>query len=390
MITVFFICFFILRSGQNYPAAGEFTARSAGGLYSRKADPDRMSECCVQTGPDVIFNTDMEWLPAHERVRTCCFHNTKLPLLAQCRAGNGLRRTIWWRKNMRECPPDGSAPVSAGTVRARKYFCSCWRFPLSQRCLACTRFWRTDMQTLTRVLPPLRLIMFCQSGENPAQFPDTDGLCVEDCVRLRTPEGLLDRLRRWPGAMVISAGRPSTQLLLWQQVFQCYPRTVVFCSSNAFLPIDVSVEGYFRHLRLVKRAMPVRVLARMAELAIWSSVQASPYKEEMKNALSVPELVMEINSRTLVRLLSERLPKQGRRVLGLLLSGCSPEMTARILGTGVRQVWLAEQTLKQRWDIPSGIPLLDAIRIRMPDVNRDINQQIVLVKAAASNASDLR
>ncbi|EAN8508686.1 transport protein, partial [Salmonella enterica] len=25
------------------------------------------------------------------------------------------------------------------------------------------------MQTLTRVLPPLRLIMFCQSGENPAQ-----------------------------------------------------------------------------------------------------------------------------------------------------------------------------------------------------------------------------
>ncbi len=43
----------------------------------------------------------------------------------------------------------------------------------------------------------------------------------------------------------------------------------------------------------------------------------------MKSALSVPELVMEINSRTLVRLLSERLPKQGRRVLGLLLSGCS-------------------------------------------------------------------
>ncbi|EBA3327776.1 transport protein, partial [Salmonella enterica] len=88
------------------------------------------------------------------------------------------------------------------------------------------------MQTLTRVLPPLRLIMFCQSGENPAQFPDTGGLCVEDSVRLRTPEGLLDRLRRWPGAMVISAGRPSTQLLLWQQVFQRYPRTVVFCSSN--------------------------------------------------------------------------------------------------------------------------------------------------------------
>ncbi|EEM1299334.1 transport protein [Salmonella enterica] len=245
------------------------------------------------------------------------------------------------------------------------------------------------MQTLTRVLPPLRLIMFCQSGENPAQFPDTGGLCVEDCVRLRTPEGLLDRLRRWPGAMVISAGRPSTQLLLWQQVFQRYPRTVVFCSSNAFLPVDVSVEGYFRHLRLIKRAMSVRVLARMAELAIWSSLQTSPYEEEMKNALSVPALVMEINSRTLVRLLSERLPKQGRRVLGLLLSGCSPEMTARMLGTGVRQVWLAEQTLKQRWDIPTGVPLSDAVRIRIPDVGPDISQQSALVKTGAGNAPDL-
>ncbi|WP_079773853.1 transport protein [Salmonella bongori] len=245
------------------------------------------------------------------------------------------------------------------------------------------------MQTLTRALPPLRLIMFCQSGENPAQFPDISGLCVENRVRLRTTEGLLDRLRRWPGAVVISAGRPSTQLLLWQQVFQCYPRTVVFCSSHEFLPIDVSVEGYFRHLRLIKCAMSERVLAKMAELAVWSSVQTFPYEEEMKNVLSVPELVMEINSRTLVRLLSERLPKQGRRVLGLLLSGCSPEMTARMLGTGVRQVWLAEQTLKQRWDIPPGVPLLDAVRIRIPDVSPDISQQIALVKAGVGNAPDL-
>lgn len=171
--------------------------------------------------------------------------------------------------------------------------------------------------------------------------------------------------------------------------FERYPRTVVFCSSNAFLPVDVSVEGYFRHLRLIKRAMSVRVLARMAELAIWSSLQTSPYEEEMKSALSVPELVMEINSRTLVRLLSERLPKQGRRVLGLLLSGCSPEMTARMLGTGVRQVWLAEQTLKQRWDIPTGVPLSDAVRIRIPDVGPDISQQSALVKTGADNAPDL-
>ncbi|VEB62043.1 putative cytoplasmic protein [Salmonella enterica subsp. enterica] len=37
----------------------------------------------------------------------------------------------------------------------------------------------------------------------------------------------------------------------------------------------------------------------------------------MKSALSVPELVMEINSRTLVRLLSERLPKTGTAGAGI-------------------------------------------------------------------------
>ncbi|EDQ6557408.1 hypothetical protein S675_005786, partial [Salmonella enterica subsp. enterica] len=26
-----------------------------------------VSKCCVQTGPDVIFHTDMEWFPVHER-----------------------------------------------------------------------------------------------------------------------------------------------------------------------------------------------------------------------------------------------------------------------------------------------------------------------------------
>ncbi|MDI5811460.1 transport protein, partial [Salmonella enterica subsp. enterica serovar Anatum] len=70
----------------------------------------------------------------------------------------------------------------------------------------------------------------------------------------------------------------------------------------------------------------------------------------------------------------------------LLLSGCSPEMTARMLGTGVRQVWLAEQTLKQRWDIPTGVPLSDAVRIRIPDVGPDISQQSGLVKTGAGNA----
>lgn len=68
---------------------------------------------------------------------------------------------------------------------------------------------------------------------------------------------------------------------------------------------------------------------------------------------------------------------------------CSPEMTARMLGTGVRQVWLAEQTLKQRWDIPTGVPLSDAVRIRIPDVGPDISQQSGLVKTGAGNAPDL-
>ncbi|QUI99420.1 hypothetical protein KCP74_22950 [Salmonella enterica subsp. enterica] len=65
--------------------------------------------------------------PGHE-VRTCCFHNTKLPLLAQCRVGSNRRANLM-TQNMREmCPPEGG-PVSAGTVWAQKYFCSCWRSP---------------------------------------------------------------------------------------------------------------------------------------------------------------------------------------------------------------------------------------------------------------------
>ncbi|EDS2584375.1 transport protein, partial [Salmonella enterica] len=47
------------------------------------------------------------------------------------------------------------------------------------------------------------------------------------------------------------------------------------------------------------------------------------------------------------------------------------------------------QTLKQRWDIPAGVPLSDAVRIRMPDVSPDMSQQTGRVKAGAGNAPDL-
>ncbi|WP_139776063.1 HofP DNA utilization family protein, partial [Salmonella enterica] len=47
------------------------------------------------------------------------------------------------------------------------------------------------------------------------------------------------------------------------------------------------------------------------------------------------------------------------------------------------------QTLKQRWDIPTGVPLSDAVRIRIPDVGPDISQQSALVKTGAGNAPDL-
>lgn len=47
---MFFTGLFVLRSGCNYPAAEEFIARDADGLCSRKANPGRMSECCVRAG----------------------------------------------------------------------------------------------------------------------------------------------------------------------------------------------------------------------------------------------------------------------------------------------------------------------------------------------------
>ncbi|WP_394342205.1 hypothetical protein, partial [Salmonella enterica] len=72
----------------SYSAQGAITLRQRNllpGMLTACAAEKQIRAGCqsavFRLGPDVIFYTDMEWLPAHERVRTFCFHNSKLLLL---------------------------------------------------------------------------------------------------------------------------------------------------------------------------------------------------------------------------------------------------------------------------------------------------------------------
>lgn len=54
----------------------------------------------------------------------------------------------------------------------------------------------------------------------------------------------------------------------------------------------------------------------------------------------------EVNNRTKTIVMSERFPEKQKKVLSLLLAGHSWEYSAQFLKTGIRQIWLAEQSLK--------------------------------------------
>lgn len=55
----------------------------------------------------------------------------------------------------------------------------------------------------------------------------------------------------------------------------------------------------------------------------------------------------EVNNRTKTIVMSERFPEKQKKVLSLLLAGHNWEYSAQFLKTGIRQIWLAEQSLKK-------------------------------------------
>ncbi|HHI5528761.1 TPA: protein HyxA, partial [Escherichia coli] len=70
---------------------------------------------------------------------------------------------------------------------------------------------------------------------------------------------------------------------------------------------------------------------------------------------------------------SERFPEKQKKVLSLLLAGHSWEYSAQFLKTGIRQIWLAEQSLKKRWGIPDSMSLREALLLSSNNFHGDGN-----------------
>ncbi|HHU9758714.1 TPA: protein HyxA, partial [Escherichia coli] len=81
----------------------------------------------------------------------------------------------------------------------------------------------------------------------------------------------------------------------------------------------------------------------------------------------------EVNNRTKTIVMSERFPEKQKKVLSLLLAGHSWEYSAQFLKTGIRQIWLAEQSLKKRWGIPDSMSLREALLLSSNKFHGDGN-----------------
>lgn len=115
-----------------------------------------------------------------------------------------------------------------------------------------------------------------------------------------------------------------------------------------FLPPDVSISGVLKNLRLLKPGMSVERVISIAN--------ASGGFSGLKHAENLPVMdcysvfMKEVNNRTKTIVMSERFPEKQKKVLSLLLAGHSWEYSAQFLKTGIRQIWLAEQSLKALGD----------------------------------------
>ncbi|EOW9690992.1 hypothetical protein ACP51S_002533 [Escherichia coli] len=146
---------------------------------------------------------------------------------------------------------------------------------------------------------------------------------------------------------------------------------VVLCVAPFFLPPDVSISGVLKNLRLLKTGMSV-------ERAI-SVANASGGFSGLKHAENLPVMdsysvfMNEVNNRTKTIVMSERFPEKQKKVLSLLLAGHSWEYSAQFLKTGIRQIWLAEQSLKKRWGIPDSMSLREALLLSSNKFHGDGN-----------------
>lgn len=217
-----------------------------------------------------------------------------------------------------------------------------------------------------------KLLLFRAKDKMHMPFPDMSELNPERIIRPKTSDGLLALLCESPDSMIIIIGGAAVQLPLLMQIYHIQPKAAVICINNVILPIDVSVAGYFRNMRILKQDCSAIRLRREAELTVayarkGKNIVASDliyrYEKADEQLVQLPNLIAEINERTHVMVMAEKMPVRLKRVLSLLLKEYSREIIAGTLKIGIRQVWLVEQALKQRWRLPSDYPIMKAIRI---------------------------
>lgn len=214
-------------------------------------------------------------------------------------------------------------------------------------------------------------VLFCPSGIVPAQFAALSTGSVGNVTCIRTEEELRNKLRHRPQSVVISAGRPAECAEMWFRFYLDHSFVVVLCVAPFFLPPDVSISGVLKNLRLLKPGMSVERVISIAN--------ASGGFSGLKHAENLPVMdcysvfMKEVNNRTKTIVMSERFPEKQKKVLSLLLAGHSWEYSAQFLKTGIRQIWLAEQSLKKRWGIPDSMSLREALLLSSNNFHGDGN-----------------
>ncbi|VFT70867.1 adhesin; outer membrane autotransporter barrel [Escherichia coli] len=201
----------------------------------------------------------------------------------------------------------------------------------------------------------MRFVLFCPSGIVPAQFAALSTGSVGNVTCIRTEEELRNKLRHRPQSVVISAGRPAECAEMWFRFYRDHSFVVVLCVAPFFLPPDVSISGVLKNLRLLKPGMSVEHVISIANTS--GGFSGLKHAEILPVMDSYSVFMKEVNNRTKTIVMSERFPEKQKKVLSLLLAGHSWEYSAQFLKTGIRQIWLAEQSLKKRWGIPDSMSL---------------------------------
>ncbi len=190
----------------------------------------------------------------------------------------------------------------------------------------------------------MRFVLFCPSGIVPAQFAALSTGSVGNVTCIGTEEELRNKLRHRPQSVVISAGRPAECAEMWFRFYRDHSFVVVLCVAPFFLPPDVSISGVLKNLRLLKPGMSVEHVISIANSS--GGLSGLKHAENLPVMDSYSVFMKEVNNRTKTIVMSERFPEKQKKVLSLLLAGHSWEYSAQFLKTGIRQIWLAEQSLK--------------------------------------------